>query len=119
MLASRHHRLRHTVWHTLRADWFGSKMTDKDRDYLKSLRWGLDDPPFNPNGTLNLANGAGVDFLFMHRHMISMHTCPLKPWAPGMRLRCCLTLGLPQALLARRRGSERIRQEGTERREWP
>ena len=72
MLASRHHRLRHTVWHTLRADWFGPKMTDNDRDYLKSFRWGLDDPPFNPNGTLNLANGAGEDFLFMHRRMISM-----------------------------------------------
>jgi hypothetical protein len=72
MLASRHHRLRHTVWHTLRADWFASKMTDNDRDYLKSLRWGLDDPPFHPNGTLNLANGAGEDFLFMHRRMIAM-----------------------------------------------
>lgn len=72
MLASRHHRLRHTVWHTLRADWFGPKMTDSDRDFIKSLRWGLDDPPLNPNRSLNLANGAGEDFLFMHRRMILM-----------------------------------------------
>ena len=72
MLASRHHRLRHTVWHTLRSDWFGPKTTDSDRDYIRSLGWGLDDPPYNPNRTLNLANGAGEDFLFMHRRMISM-----------------------------------------------
>jgi hypothetical protein len=72
LLASRHQRLRHTVWHTVRADWFSPKMTDSDRDYIESLGWGLDDPPFNPNGTLNLANGAGEDFLFKHRRMISM-----------------------------------------------
>jgi hypothetical protein len=74
MLASRHHRLRHTVWHTVRTDWFrrDGKMTDSDRDYIKSLGWGIDDPPFNPDGTLNLANGAGEDFLFMHRRMILM-----------------------------------------------
>jgi len=72
MLASRHHRLRHTVWHTLRSDWFSTAMTDNDRDYIRSLGWGLDDPPFTPNQTLNLANGAGEDFLFMHRRMILM-----------------------------------------------
>jgi len=72
MQASRQHRLRHTVWHTVREDWFNPKMTDSDRDHIKSLGWGLDDPPFKPDGTLNLANGAGEDFLFMHRRMMLM-----------------------------------------------
>ena len=74
MLASRVHRLRHTVWHTVRGDWYrrDGKMTDDDRKYLQSLGWGLDDPPFTPAFQLDLSNGAGEDFLFMHRRMIAM-----------------------------------------------
>lgn len=72
MLASRSHRLRHTVWHTLRGDWYGPKMTDADRSYLRTLEWGLDDPPFTRERRLDLTNGAGEDFLFMHRRMIAM-----------------------------------------------
>jgi len=41
MLSERAHRLRHTVWHTLRGDWQSPKMTDNDRDRLKSLGWYL------------------------------------------------------------------------------
>jgi hypothetical protein len=72
MLADRVHRLRHTVWHTLRGDWYSDKMTDADRDRLKKLRWHLADPPFRPDGVLDLTNGAGEDFLYMHRRMIRM-----------------------------------------------
>lgn len=79
MLASRSHRLRHTVWHTLRSDWFRRRqgstqqiLTDEDRAYISSLGWGLTDPPFTATGVLDVNNGAGEDFLFMHRRMIAM-----------------------------------------------
>jgi hypothetical protein len=73
MLSGRVHRLRHTVWHTARGDWQSEKMTDADRDQLKKLGWYLTDPPFKPdNRTLDLTNGAGEDFLYMHRRMIRM-----------------------------------------------
>jgi hypothetical protein len=47
-------------------------MTADDRDRLKKLGWYLADPPFRPDGVLDLANGAGEDFLYMHRRMIRM-----------------------------------------------
>lgn len=72
MLADRVHRLRHTVWHTVRGDWYSEKMTDADRDRLKNLGWNLTDPPFQSDGVLDLTNGAGEDFLYMHRRMIRM-----------------------------------------------
>ena len=72
MLAGRAHRLRHTVWHTLRGDWQSQKMTDADRNRLKSLGWYLTDPPFTRDRVLDLKNGAGEDFLYMHRRMIRM-----------------------------------------------
>ena len=72
MLSDRVHRLRHTVWHTVRGDWYSDNMTAADRDRLKQLGWNLADPPIRPNGVLDLTNGAGEDFLFMHRRMIGM-----------------------------------------------
>lgn len=72
MLAERNHRLRHTVWHTIRGQWNSPKMTDEDREKLKKLDWYLSDPPRNSDGSLNLKNGAGEDFLYMHRRMIKM-----------------------------------------------
>lgn len=72
MLAERKHRLRHTVWHTIRGDWYSENMTDTDRDRLGKLGWYLSDPPFNSEGSLDLSNGAGEDFLYMHRRMIMM-----------------------------------------------
>lgn len=72
MLAERVHRLRHTVWHTLRGDWYSDKMTDADRARLMKLGWNLADPPSRPDGVLDLTNGAGEDFLYMHRRMIRM-----------------------------------------------
>jgi hypothetical protein len=72
MLSERTHRLRHTVWHTLRGDWQSSKMKDADRTRLKSLGWYLTDPPLTRERVLDLTNGAGEDFLYMHRRMIGM-----------------------------------------------
>lgn len=72
MLSGRTHRLRHTVWHTLRGDWFSEKMTDRDRGRLRQLGWHLADPPLRADSALDLTNGAGEDFLYMHRRMIGM-----------------------------------------------
>ena len=72
MLSERAHRLRHTIWHSIRGDWQSPKMNEEDRNRFKSLGWYLSDPPFTPEGALNLENGAGEDFLYMHRRMIKM-----------------------------------------------
>jgi len=74
-LSDRVHRLRHTVWHSVRGDWHSEKMTDADREKFKTLGWYLSDPPFRREGSssvLILTNGAGEDFLYMHRRMIGM-----------------------------------------------
>jgi hypothetical protein len=74
MLASRLHRLRHMVFHTIRGGpKFGWNILDESsKTKIRKLGWGLDRPPFNKNGKLDLSNGAGEDFLFMHRKMIDM-----------------------------------------------
>jgi len=72
MLSERTHRLRHTVWHAVRGIWYSTKMTSADRERLRTLGWFLTDPPFLPSGALDLTNGAGEDFLYMHRRMIRM-----------------------------------------------
>lgn len=72
MIASKSHRLMHTVWHSirLRGIWYG--LDEESKTKIRNLGWGLDRPPFDQNGELNLSNGAGEDFLFMHRKMITM-----------------------------------------------
>ncbi|MFG1945403.1 hypothetical protein [Nonomuraea sp. NPDC048826] len=70
MLSTRVHRLRHTTWHLLRSVW-RNPLSDTDRKEITELGWGIERPPFNDKG-LNLTNGAGEDFLFMHRRMIQM-----------------------------------------------
>ena len=74
MLAERTHRLRHTVWHTLRGQWQSEKMTEDDRVGFKKFGWYLNDPPFKPeNRTLDLTNGAGEDFLHAPPHDPLLH----------------------------------------------
>ncbi len=72
MLASKSHRLKHAVWHTIRVRgiWYG--LDEKSKTEIRNLGWGLERPPFDENNDLNLSNGAGEDFLFMHRKMIAM-----------------------------------------------
>lgn len=72
MLASKSHRLIHAVWHTIRVRGIWYRLNDESKTKILNLGWGLDRPPFNQNGELNLSNGAGEDFLFMHRKMIAM-----------------------------------------------
>ncbi len=70
MLGDRKHRLIHNVWHTARAMW--NDLLQDEKDELKKLNWYFEDPPHNTDNTLNLSNGAGEDFLYMHRRMIKM-----------------------------------------------
>jgi hypothetical protein len=72
MLSSRSHRLKHAVWHTLRTQGLWDiRLKESDQIRIRDLGWGLDRPPFK-GGILDLGNGAGEDFLFMHRKMIAM-----------------------------------------------
>ncbi|MCG5220465.1 hypothetical protein [Streptosporangium sp. KLBMP 9127] len=71
MLAGRSHRLRHSTWHTVRTSWW-RPLQEADRAEITQLGWGFARPPFNDKGRLDLINGAGEDFLFMHRRMIRM-----------------------------------------------
>ena len=90
MLASKSHRLIHAVWHTLcglielpapnsgKLVYVWYILDEESKNKIRELGWYLERPPFTkPNrpterGTLNLGNGAGEDFLYMHRKMITM-----------------------------------------------
>ncbi|MGH3921836.1 MAG: hypothetical protein ACRDTT_02990 [Pseudonocardiaceae bacterium] len=72
MLASRRHRLRHAVWHTVRGQWHALKGNDEAVKEIKAFGWWPGRPPFLETRALDLENGAGEDFLYMHRKMILM-----------------------------------------------
>jgi hypothetical protein len=73
MLASKSHRLIHAIWHTIRLyDIWWLILNEMDKQQIRDLNWGLDRHPFSKQGGLDLTNGAGEDFLFMHRKMITM-----------------------------------------------
>ena len=76
MVATKSHRLKHAVWHTLRGIMNGvviwHNLDEPSKTKIRELGWGLDRPPFTREGALDLSNGAGEDFLFMHRKMIAM-----------------------------------------------
>ncbi len=72
MLASKEHRLQHAVWHTLRAVWWDPALSDQNRTDIAAKGWDVKRPPRTKQGSLELANGAGEDFLYMHREMIGM-----------------------------------------------
>lgn len=62
--------LREQIWNTLRLQWNSPQMTQAARSRLRGLGWGLDDPPFHPDGSLDLSNGAGEDFLYRLRQQL-------------------------------------------------
>ncbi len=74
MQASKSMRLRHELWHYVRAVWNAPSLSEEVRRILKNLGWGLPDDrgPFSPDRKLLLDNYAGEDFLYMHREMIAM-----------------------------------------------
>jgi len=72
MMASRGHRLQHAVWHTVRTQWHKLSADDNAVKEIDARGWWPKRPPFLAAGGLNLENGAGEDFLYMHRRMILM-----------------------------------------------
>lgn len=72
MLSSKSHRLQNTVWHSIRMRGVWYELNEEEKITIRKLGWGLDRPPFDEKSVLNLSNGAGEDFLFMHRKMITM-----------------------------------------------
>ena len=72
MLASRRHRLRHFLWHSVRGAWNSPELTEDVKQFIRGKGWAPpnDRVPFDANGKLQLDNFAGEDFLYMHRQMI-------------------------------------------------
>ncbi|GCB52734.1 DUF4779 domain-containing protein [Streptomyces sp. NL15-2K] len=78
MVGSRHHRLHHAIWHGLRDNWVnpseGADISESDKVEITKLGWAPPHPnQFPTRGTVDLRepdNGAGEDFLYMHRQMI-------------------------------------------------
>jgi hypothetical protein len=74
MLAGKWHRLWHATWHTVRGQW-PNFVDEATRTGIAGLGWGVERPPRkkrDDGNQLILDNGAGEDFLFMHRWMIKM-----------------------------------------------
>src|SRR3954467_9869332 len=69
MLASREHRLLHSIWHGSRNMWLGLK--DSERAEITELGWAPPRASSTDSGPI-INNGSGEDFLFMHRQMIMM-----------------------------------------------
>lgn len=72
MLASRRHRLQHAVWHTVRTQWHALRSDSTAVAEIEARGWWPERPPFLETRGLDLENGAGEDFLYMHRKMILM-----------------------------------------------
>jgi len=94
MLASRHHRLHHFVWHTLRNNWLDDEtITPQQKQKIGDLGWAPPRPALSAAGDPLFGNASGEDFLYMHRQMIlevneglkkAGHD-PIAPWGtiPG------------------------------------
>ncbi|EJM23956.1 hypothetical protein PMI22_00970 [Pseudomonas sp. GM21] len=95
-LISPEHRLFHQLWHATRDKWH--TLAEDKRNALRGLGWqpGPRDQERDARGARKDRNGSGVDFFFMHRHMLgtarSMQDLPSWPHFP-----------LPQPELARDR----------------
>jgi len=71
MLASRHHRLHHLVWHTLRNSWASDDaISPAVKKEISQLGWEPPRPVLSAVGDPLFGNGSGEDFLFMHRQML-------------------------------------------------
>ncbi|MHC8318548.1 pyoverdine maturation tyrosinase PvdP [Pseudomonas sp. LB3P31] len=95
-LISPEHRLFHQLWHASRDKWH--TLPQDKREALRGIGWqpGPRDKERDARGARKDRNGSGVDFFFMHRHMLgtarSMQDLPSWPHFP-----------LPQPELARDR----------------
>lgn len=69
MMASREHRLLHSIWHGTRNLWLS--LEDGQRASITELGWAPPRASAKASGPI-INNGSGEDFLFMHRQMIIM-----------------------------------------------
>ncbi|MDD0974082.1 PvdJ/PvdD/PvdP-like protein [Pseudomonas fontis] len=69
-LISLEHRLFHQLWHATRDKWH--RLSEEKHGALRGLGWqpGPRDKERDARGPRKHRNGSGVDFLFMHRHML-------------------------------------------------
>jgi len=69
-LISPEHRLFHQLWHATRDQWH--KLSEEKRDALRGIGWqpGPRGKERDARGKLKDRNGSGIDFFFMHRHML-------------------------------------------------
>lgn len=85
-LVSPEHRLFHQLWHASRDKWH--TLSDDKRDALRGIGWqpGPRDNERDARGARKDRNGSGVDFFFMHRHMLgtarSMQDLPSWQYFP-------------------------------------
>ncbi len=85
-LVSPEHRLFHQLWHASRDTWH--ELSQEKRDALRGIGWqpGQRDKERDARGPRKDRNGSGVDFFFMHRHMLrtarSMQHLPSWPAFP-------------------------------------
>lgn len=77
VVGSEHYRLHHALWHGLRDNWKSpsdGEISDDEKAIIDKLGWAPPRPNQKPTrGTVSTReadNGAGEDFLFMHRQMI-------------------------------------------------
>ncbi|MDE3735130.1 PvdJ/PvdD/PvdP-like protein [Pseudomonas resinovorans] len=81
-LVSPGHRLFHQLWHASRDKW--DDLDDDKRNALRGLGWqpGPLGQERDARGKAKHRNGSGVDFLFMHRHMLmaARRLQPLPSW---------------------------------------
>lgn len=70
-MAERSHRLGHLIWHTARERWL--RLTSTDRDAFIAAfgsDWVPPRPSLDEQRRVRLGQGAGLDFLYMHRLMV-------------------------------------------------
>ncbi|MFJ4247029.1 hypothetical protein SAMN04488483_2036 [Pseudomonas helmanticensis] len=85
-LISPEHRLFHQLWHASRDKWH--TLPEDKRDALRGIGWqpGPRDQERDARGPRKDRNGSGIDFFFMHRHMLgtarSMQALPSWPQFP-------------------------------------
>ncbi len=81
-LVSAEHRLFHQLWHASRDQWH--KLSEERRDAVRGLGWqpGAPGHERDARGRYKDVNGSGVDFFFMHRHMLRTARTlqPLPSW---------------------------------------
>lgn len=84
-LVSPQHRLFHQLWHATRDKWH--RLPENKREALRGIGWqpGPRGEERDARGPIKHRNGSGVDFFFMHRHML-MKARSLQPLPSWTRL---------------------------------